>query len=83
MWQNLKVFGHLYAVPGLKKKVNELLEHFQISHLKDRVTGRLSAGEATRVNLCKSLLNNPDLPYQVCSALGVQTVPMQVAASCG
>ena len=61
VWQNLKVFGHLYGVPGLKKKVNELLEHFQISHLKDRVTGRLSAGEATRVNLCKSLLNNPDL----------------------
>ncbi|MEM9059474.1 MAG: methylenetetrahydrofolate reductase [NAD(P)H] [Pseudomonadota bacterium] len=28
-------------------------------------------------------MNKPDLPYQVCSALGVQTVPMQVAASCG
>ena len=28
-------------------------------------------------------MNKPDLPYQVCSALGVRTVPMQVAASCG
>ncbi|MGD1924056.1 MAG: methylenetetrahydrofolate reductase [NAD(P)H] [Paracoccaceae bacterium] len=27
-------------------------------------------------------MNKPDLPYQVCSALGVQTVPMQIAASC-
>lgn len=28
-------------------------------------------------------MNKPDLPYQVCTALGVKTVPMQVAASCG
>lgn len=28
-------------------------------------------------------MNKPDLPYQVCSALGVQTVPMQIAASGG
>ncbi|MEX2518948.1 MAG: methylenetetrahydrofolate reductase [NAD(P)H] [Paracoccaceae bacterium] len=28
-------------------------------------------------------LNNPDLPYQVCQALGVETTPMRVAASGG
>ena len=28
-------------------------------------------------------MNKPDLPYQVCQALGVQPVPMQMAASCG
>jgi methylenetetrahydrofolate reductase (NADPH) len=28
-------------------------------------------------------MNKPDLPYQVCRALGVEPVPMQVAASCG
>lgn len=28
-------------------------------------------------------LNNPDLPYQVCQALGVETIPMRVAASGG
>ncbi|MEM8993056.1 MAG: methylenetetrahydrofolate reductase [NAD(P)H] [Pseudomonadota bacterium] len=28
-------------------------------------------------------MNKPDLPYQVCSALGVETVPMRVAASAG
>ena len=26
-------------------------------------------------------MNKPDLPYQVCTALGVQTVPMQIAVS--
>lgn len=28
-------------------------------------------------------MNKPDLPYQVCRALGVPAFPMQVAASCG
>ena len=28
-------------------------------------------------------MNKPDLPYQVCTAIGVKTIPMQVAASCG
>ncbi|MEM7544543.1 MAG: methylenetetrahydrofolate reductase [NAD(P)H] [Pseudomonadota bacterium] len=28
-------------------------------------------------------LNNPDLPYQVCQALGVETMPMRIAATAG
>ena len=28
-------------------------------------------------------MNKPDLPYQVCQALGIDPVPMRVAASCG
>ena len=28
-------------------------------------------------------MNKPDLPYQVCRALGIEPVPMQVAVSCG
>ena len=28
-------------------------------------------------------MNKPDLPYQVCRALGIEAVPMQVAVSCG
>ena len=28
-------------------------------------------------------MNKPDLPYQVCQALGVSPMPMRVAASCG
>jgi ABC-2 type transport system ATP-binding protein len=33
----------------------------EIDRLRDSITGRLSAGESTRVNLAKALLNNPDL----------------------
>ncbi len=61
VWQNMLVFGKLYGVRNIKEKMDELLELFEVGHLKKRVTGQLSAGESTRVNLCKSLLNEPEL----------------------
>lgn len=61
VWQNLTVFGRIYKVPHLKERIDELLELFEISHLKKRVTGHLSAGESTRLQLCKALLNKPEL----------------------
>ena len=61
VWQDLTVFGKLYRVPDLKRRIDEVLEMLEISHLKDRVAGHLSAGESTRLNLCKALLNRPEL----------------------
>jgi ABC-2 type transport system ATP-binding protein len=61
VWQNLTVFGKLYNVPHLPQRIDEVLEMLEITHLKKRVAGHLSAGESTRLNLCKSLLNKPAL----------------------
>jgi ABC-2 type transport system ATP-binding protein len=61
VWQNLLVFARIYGVPNPKKKIAELLELLEIPHLQKRVTGQLSAGESTRVNLCKAFLNDPEL----------------------
>lgn len=61
VWQNLLVFGKIYRVPKLKSRIDEVLEMLEIGHLKDRVSGNLSAGESTRLNLCKALLNRPEL----------------------
>tara|TARA_R110000850_G_scaffold20717_9_gene61507 strand:- start:306 stop:1181 length:876 start_codon:yes stop_codon:yes gene_type:complete len=61
VWQNLKVFGQIYKVPKLSRRIDEVLEMLEISHLKNRVSGELSAGESTRLNLCKALLNRPEL----------------------
>ncbi|MBB5039075.1 ABC transporter ATP-binding protein [Prosthecobacter dejongeii] len=61
VWQNLTVFAQIYGVPKPKKKIAELLELLEVAHLRDRVTGQLSAGESTRVNLCKAFLNDPEL----------------------
>ncbi len=57
VWQNLKVFGQVYRVRDLSRRIDEVLEMLEISHLKNRVSGELSAGEGTRLNLCKALLN--------------------------
>jgi len=61
VYENLKVFSKLYNVPQAQRKIDELLERFQIIHLKNRITGALSSGERTRLNLCKCFLNDPEL----------------------
>ncbi len=61
VWQNLNVFARLYGVRHPKQKIDELLELLEITHLRKSVTGKLSAGESTRVNLAKALLNEPRL----------------------
>ena len=59
--ENMTIFAKLYQVPAAKKKIASLLELFEIAHLENRVTGALSSGEKTRLNLAKCLLNDPRL----------------------
>ncbi len=59
--QNLRVFAMLYGVKRARERIEELLELLEITHLRRRVTGHLSAGESTRLNLCKALINSPEL----------------------
>ncbi|HEX7042237.1 MAG TPA: ABC transporter ATP-binding protein [Patescibacteria group bacterium] len=59
--ENLLVFADLYAVKDAKRKSLELLEYFEIENLKNTLYQNLSAGQKTRVNLVKSLLNDPEI----------------------
>jgi ABC-2 type transport system ATP-binding protein len=59
--QNLTVYGRLYRVPHLKERIESLASDLQIADMLDRQTGKLSAGQKTRVALAKSLLNEPEL----------------------
>ena len=59
--QNLTVFGMLYGVPDLAGRIEELGEALDLADLLDRQTGKLSAGQKTRVSLAKSLINSPEL----------------------
>ena len=59
--QNLTVFGMLYGVPDVAGRIRELAETFDRADLLDRPTGKLSAGQKTRVALAKSLINYPEL----------------------
>jgi ABC-2 type transport system ATP-binding protein len=61
VWENLWLFARLYGVPRAQERIAEVLELLEITHLRDARTGRLSSGEMTRVNLCKALLNDPEL----------------------
>ncbi|MBI4353021.1 MAG: ABC transporter ATP-binding protein [Candidatus Omnitrophica bacterium] len=57
--ENLTLYAKLYGVPNSPSKIQELLELFEITHLRNRITGSLSAGEKTRLGLIKCLLNDP------------------------
>ena len=57
--ENLTIFSRIYNIKNPKKKMDELLELFEVASLKNRITGALSSGEKTRLNLCKALLNDP------------------------
>lgn len=61
VWQNLLVFARIYGVANPQQKIESLLNLLEVAHLRNRITGQLSAGESTRVNLCKAFLNDPEL----------------------
>lgn len=61
IWENLYVYARLYEVADAKKRISELLDIFEMSHLKDKATRDLSTGQRVRVSLCKALLNKPRL----------------------
>jgi len=61
VWENLFVFAEIYGVKNSKKKIQKLLEIFELSHFYNQLTSRLSSGEQTRLNLCKALVNEPRL----------------------
>jgi ABC-2 type transport system ATP-binding protein len=61
VWENLRIFSLIYNVANWKVKSHALLELFEISHLRNHISGHLSSGESTRLNICKALLNDPEL----------------------
>lgn len=61
VWENLIVFAGLYGDKNPRKKIMDLMEYFEITDLLDKKYWDLSAGQRTRVNLVKSLINDPDL----------------------
>jgi ABC-2 type transport system ATP-binding protein len=59
--ENLDVFARLYGVRNPKRRIEEMLERFDVARLRDKPIARLSSGENTRVGLAKAMLNEPEL----------------------
>jgi ABC-2 type transport system ATP-binding protein len=59
--QNLTVFARLYGVEHIAERIARLAAELDLADLLDRPTGKLSAGQKTRVSLAKALLNHPEV----------------------
>jgi len=59
--QNLRFFGLIYGVADLTRRIETLLDQFDLRRLRNTRCGVLSSGEQTRVALAKALLNRPQL----------------------
>src|SRR6267143_1795067 len=61
VWENLLVFARLYGLTKPGPRIGELASYFEITDLLPKRYWDLSAGQKTRVNLIKALLNDPEL----------------------
>jgi len=59
--QNLSVFAQLYGVADIGERIANLAADLDLTEFLDRQTGKLSAGQKTRVSLAKALLNRPEV----------------------
>jgi len=57
--QNLEVYGRLYDIKKLKKKIDYISEKLRLNEIIDKITGELSSGQKNRVSLAKSIINDP------------------------
>ncbi len=61
--ENLSVFSRLYGRKPDRARFLRLLDAFDVAGVIDSVTGALSSGQQTRVNLCKAFLNDPEILF--------------------
>jgi len=59
--QNLLVYADLYGLADPVGRIAELARTLELEPLLDRPTGKLSAGQKTRLHLAKALINDPEL----------------------
>ena len=57
--QNLIVYGKLYDIENLSKRIEYLTNKLKLENLLNRITGELSSGQKNRIALAKALINSP------------------------
>ncbi len=61
--ENLEIYGRLYGVKDLTKRIQEVSGDLNLSLFLNKKTGELSSGQKNRVSLAKSLINNPKILF--------------------
>jgi ABC-2 type transport system ATP-binding protein len=61
--ESLRVFARLYEVKNKEQKIHEVLSAFEMEDLKKKQVRHLSSGLLTRLNLAKSLINDPKILF--------------------
>jgi ABC-2 type transport system ATP-binding protein len=59
--ENLRVFAGLYAVRQPQRRIDEVLDLFEMRDIATQSTRELSLGQQTRLGLCRAFLNQPEL----------------------
>ena len=59
--ENLIVYGKMYEVKDLRKRIDNLIDDLNLGEFENRKTGELSSGQKNRVSLAKSLINKPEI----------------------
>lgn len=59
--ENLQVYARMYGVKDRRRRIDRLLAEFDVSELGRKTMDGLSAGQKTRVTLCKAFINYPKL----------------------
>ena len=55
--ENLRIYAGLYSVPDPKARIAEMAEQLHMTEFMNRPSGKLSAGQKTRVALAKALID--------------------------
>ena len=61
--QNLIVYGKLYKIKNIDKRIEFLSEKLRLNDLLNKITGELSSGQKNRVSLAKALINEPKVLF--------------------
>ncbi len=61
--ESLRVFARLYNIESKEQKILQVLEAFEMADIKDKQVRTLSSGQLTRLNLAKSLINDPKVLF--------------------
>ena len=61
--ENLEIYGRLYGVKDLTKRIQEISSDLDLGFFLDKKTGELSSGQKNRVSLAKSLINSPRILF--------------------